>query len=338
MAGGLWGRSLSQRGERVQELQVLKLLEEEGKELHLKSLTPDSLLSNVISSKDLHRPGLALAGYLDLFTHNRVQVLGNTECSYLNSLDGVGNLESLSRFFKHTMPVIILTDSNKAPDSLVELSEGAGTPVLSTDLDTTTLHHLLSDYLDDFFSPSDQLHATLIDVHGTGILITGKSGIGKSEVGLDLIERGHRLVADDVVRVNAKAGHILMGSGVELLQHMMEIRGLGIIDVRQIFGVASVRMQKRVEMVIELCLWEDRQNLDRTGLENETLSILGVKLPLIRLPIFPGKNITVICETLALNHHLKVYGYDSAEEINRRLLADMESRTKLKSYLRKDSE
>ncbi len=319
-------------------LTIRQLLEEEGKELHLNSLTSYSQLESKIKNKHLHRPGLALAGYLDLFTHDRVQILGNTECSYLKSLTHVGRLESFMRFLKHEIPLIVLTDNNPAPDSLVEMAEASGIPVLSTDIDTTTLHHLLSDYLDDFFAPTDQLHATLIDVHGTGILISGKSGIGKSEVGLDLIERGHRLVADDVVRVSAKAGHILMGSGVELLQHMMEIRGVGIIDIRQIFGVSAVRMQKRIEMIIELCLWEERQDLDRTGLENETRGILGVEVPLVRLPIFPGKNITVICETLALNHHLKVYGYDSAEEINRRLLSDMESRNKIKSYLRRDSE
>jgi HPr kinase/phosphorylase len=319
-------------------LSVDQLMTEAGTELHLESLALPPLLKTEIHHKHLHRPGLALAGYLDLFTFDRIQILGNTECSYLSSLDDAAFEKSLTRVFKHAIPLIILSDGNKPRPQLVKLAEAAEIPVFTTDIDTTTLTHLLSDYLNDFFAPNEQLHATLVDIYGTGMLLTGKSGIGKSEVALDLIERGHRLVADDVVRVNAKAEHILMGSGSELLQHMMEIRGLGIIDIRQIFGISAVRMQKRVEMVIELCLWENRGDLDRTGLETESRSILGIEIPLVRLPIFPGKNITVICETLALNHHLKVYGYDSAAELNQRLLNSMKSRRKLKSYLRKDAE
>jgi HPr kinase/phosphorylase len=322
----------------MKRLSVRQLFEEEQEELRLESLSEPGLLSREVPQKNLHRPGLALAGFLELFTHDRIQVLGNTEISYLRSLDDRMRRRSLEAVFTREIPCLLITNRNDPPEPLVELATAAGVPVLRSELDTTGLYHLLSDYLDDFFAPQQTLHATLVDVHGTGLLITGKSGIGKSEVALDLIERGHRLVADDVVLVSRKADRMLMGSGNDMLQHMMEIRGLGIIDVRQIYGIGSVRMQKRVELVVELLHWEERGQLDRTGLSSESRVFLGIELPLIRLPIFPGKNITVICETLALNHHLKVYGYDSAQELNRRLLKTMEDRKRLKAYLRRDPE
>lgn len=322
----------------MSQLSVRQLFEEEGEELLLKSLTAQELMNREVTQKSLHRPGLALAGFLELFTHDRIQVVGNTEISYLTSLDERMRRRSLEAVFSREIPCVLITNSNLPPDPLLDLATAAGVPVLQSELDTTALYHLLSDYLDDFFAPQETIHATLVDVYGTGLLLTGKSGIGKSEVALDLVERGHRLVADDVVLVTRKADRILMGAGNDMLQHMMEIRGIGIIDVRQIYGIGSVRMQKRVEMVVELLLWEERGSIDRTGLEHEASTILGMEIPRIRLPIFPGKNITVICETLALNHHLKVYGYDSAQELNRRLLKTMEDRKRLKAYLRRDPE
>ena len=320
------------------QLTVRQFYEDEHDELRLTLLTDPLHLGRLITQKDLHRPGLALAGFLELFTHDRIQVLGNTEISFLRSLSPDKCRQAFEHVFQFELPSIVITNSNEPVDPLLELADKAGVPVFQSELSTTELYHLASDYLDDFYAPSESQHATLVDVYGTGLLLTGKSGIGKSEVALDLVERGHRLVADDAVQVTRKADRILMGQGNDLLQHMMEIRGLGILDVRQIYGISSVRMQKRVEMVVELCLWEERGNIDRTGLERETAAILGIELPLIRLPIFPGKNITVICETLALNHHLKVYGYDSSQELNRRLLKTMEDRRRLKAYLRRDEE
>jgi HPr kinase/phosphorylase len=320
------------------QLSVRQFFEEEAGELRLTLLSDPMELGREIPQKNLHRPGLALAGYLELFTHDRIQVLGNTEISYLRSLSADQCRLAFERVFGLEIPCLVITNSNEPVPPMMELAAAAGVPVFQSELSTTELYHLLSDYLDDFFAPTETRHASLVDVYGTGLLLTGKSGIGKSEVALDLVERGHRLVADDVVIVTRKADRILMGQGNDLLQHMMEIRGLGILDVRQIYGIHAVRMQKRVEMIVELCLWEERGSIDRTGLDQETATILGLELPLIRLPIFPGKNITVICETLALNHHLKVYGYDSSQELNRRLLKTMEDRRRLRSYLRRDPE
>jgi len=320
------------------QLSVRQFFEEEHGELRLTLLSDPMHLGREIPQKNLHRPGLALAGYLELFTHDRIQVLGNTEMSYLRSLSPEQCQQAFARVFALEIPCLVITNNNDPVPPMLELAQAAGVPVFQSELSTTELYHLLSDYLDDFFAPTESRHASLVDVYGTGLLLTGKSGIGKSEVALDLVERGHRLVADDVVIVTRKADRILMGQGNDLLQHMMEIRGLGILDVRQIYGIHAVRMQKRVEMIVELCLWEERGSIDRTGLDQESATILGIELPLIRLPIFPGKNITVICETLALNHHLKVYGYDSSQELNRRLLKTMEDRRRLRSYLRRDPE
>jgi len=163
------------------------------------------------------------------------------------------------------------------------------------------------------------VHGAFVDVYGIGLLFVGRAGIGKSEIALDLVERGHRLVADDVVMITQKGEGILMGSGTELAKHFMEVRGLGLIDIRSMFGIRAIRFQKRVEVVIELHEWRQDEEYTRTGLDEETVRILGVELPLVKLPIFPGKNVTVIAEVIALNHLLKHYGYDAAKELSKRL-------------------
>ncbi|MBU1881710.1 HPr(Ser) kinase/phosphatase, partial [bacterium] len=198
--------------------------------------------------------------------------------------------------------------------------------------------HLLSDYLDDKFAPKETLHGTLVDVYGTGVLFTGRSGIGKSEIALDLVERGHRLVADDVVILTKKAEGILIGSGPEMLKHFMEIRGVGIIDVRQIFGVRAIRLQKRVEVLVELIEWNPDEDYDRTGLDEQERDFLSVKIPYLKLPVYPGKNITVIAEVIALNLHLKVYGYHPARVFNSRLMHSMANKKIATNYLDKDYE
>ena len=182
------------------------------------------------------------------------------------------------------------------------------------------------------------VHASLVDVYGTGLLFTGRSGIGKSEIALDLVERGHRLVSDDVVTLTRTADNVLMGAGSELLKHFMEIRGIGIIDVARMFGVRAIRLQKRVETEVELVDWTGDQDYERVGLEEQFREYLGVKIPHVRLPIFPGKNVTVISETIALNLHLKVYGFHPAKEFGAALTGAMDLRTRLESYLEKDFE
>ncbi|MEO8210832.1 MAG: HPr(Ser) kinase/phosphatase [bacterium] len=282
----------------------------------------------IISEKDIHRPGLALAGYVDLFTFNRVQVFGNTEMRYLGQLNEFERKKTLERFFSFNVPCVIVTNDNLIPDELISLAEKSKIPVFKTPYPTTRFSYFISDFLDDQFSTQAIIHGSFVDVYGLGLLFTGKSGIGKSEIALDLIERGHRLVADDVVVVIKKGEGVLMGSGTALSKHIMEIRGLGIIDVRTIFGIRSIRYQKRVEVIVELEDWDRNKAYDRTGLDNSTISLLGVETELIKLPIFPGKNITVIAEVIALNYLCKHYGYNAAEEFKKRLEDKINSKSK----------
>ncbi len=322
----------------METLDVGLFFKENEKRLDLVLVTTREGLRRKITQKNLHRPGLALAGFLELFTFDRVQILGNTEMSYLRNLDDKEKRAKFKKVFEHDIPCLIVTDSNPVPKEMIEEANRKKLAVFKTTYSTTELVHLLSDYLDDKFAPKMDIHGSLVDVYGTGLLFTGRSGIGKSEIALDLLERGHRLVADDVVIITKKAEGVLIGSGPEMLKHFMEIRGVGIIDVRQIFGVRAIRLQKRVEVQVELVDWDSAENYERIGLEEEFKDFLGVKIPYLQLPIFPGKNITVIAEVIALNLHLKVYGYHPARVFNTRLMDVLMNKKKAYTYLEKDYE
>lgn len=288
-----------------------------------------------VTDVNLHRPGIALAGYTELFTHQRVQILGNTECRYLAHLDGRpydeekagraadvgagGGLDAFTRLLDFNLPCIVLTEGNTIPEAYLGAAEARGVPVYRTPAPTVDFMSRLRDFLEDQFAPQVTLHGSLVDVYGIGLLITGPAGIGKSEIALDLVERGHRLVADDVVIATRKSESVLLGSGTELGAHFMEIRGLGIIDVRAMFGIRAIRFQKRIELVVRVHPWDGEEEYTRLGMVDETEGILDVALPLVKLPIIPGKNVTVICEVIAMNHLLRHYGYDPAEVFARRL-------------------
>tara|TARA_R110002124_G_scaffold48026_3_gene142172 strand:+ start:6440 stop:7471 length:1032 start_codon:yes stop_codon:yes gene_type:complete len=279
-----------------------------------------------VSEVDLHRPGMALAGYIDLFTYQRIQIIGNTETQFLDNLSPTKQIDSFKNITSFELPVIFLTDGNILSDELIKLAEEASIPVYSTPVETTRFMFLLRDFLDDQFATQTMVHGAMVDVYGIGILIAGKSGIGKSEVALDLIERGHRLVADDVVMLTKKST-ILMSSATEMSKHFMEIRGLGIVDVMSMFGIRSIRYQKRLEVVLELTLWDEAHDVERTGLNHDSVSILDLDIPLIHLPITPGKNITVIAEVIAMNYLLKHYGYDPAKAFQDRIQSKIASKT-----------
>ena len=286
----------------------------------------------VITEKNLHRPGLALAGYVDLFTHTRVQIFGNTELNYLKYLNKKDRITTLKRFFSFEVPCIIVTNSNKPPAELLKLADEKNISVFCTPFLTTMFVYYIGDFLDDQFAEQVVIHGSFVDVYGVGLLFCGKSGIGKSEIALDLVERGHRLVADDIVLISKKVESVLMGSGTSLVKHFMEIRGLGIIDIKQIFGIRSIRYQKRVEVIVELEDWDRNKSYDRTGLDSNTTNILGVELEIINLPIFPGKNITVIAEVIALNYLCKHYGYNAAKVFEKQLDAKIKSNLKTSKF------
>jgi HPr kinase/phosphorylase len=255
-----------------------------------------------------------MAGFIGLFTFDRVQVLGNTEMLYLASHPLQKRLEILETIFQFDLPCMVVTDNNEVMPAMIDLANRREIPLLKTPYSTTKFAHLFSFHLDDVFAPRTAIHGSLVDVYGIGLLFTGRSGIGKSEIAIDLVERGHRLVADDV------------GSSGETLRDHMEIRGLGILNVRNMFGVRAVRMQKRIEVVVKLVEYDESATYDRIGLDEDWVSMLDVEVPQVTVPIYPGKNITVIAETIALNYQLKIQGYNTAQEFNRRLVEQMKQK------------
>jgi HPr kinase/phosphorylase len=277
------------------------------------SLLGETGFDNKLQSKHIHRPQLALTGYVELFSFKSVQLFGNTEMYYLKSLKKADRIKAFEKICKFRLPCIILTNNHIFDDDMLEICKKYEIAVFQTKYESTKASAILSDFLDDQFIEQTMLHGSFVDVYGVGMLFVGRSGIGKSEVALDLIERGHRLVADDIVMINKKGETTLMGTGTSLVQHFMEIRGLGIIDVRQMFGIRSIRFQKRLEIIVELEEWNDQTEYTRTGLEQIPTEVLGVEINNVKLPIIPGKNVTVIAEVIALNYLLKTYGYDAAE-------------------------
>ncbi len=289
-------------------------------------LNKEVSLEKPIVEQNLHRPGLALAGFVDLFSYKRVQICGNTEIQYLKKLTEEKRRTAVENLLSFNIPCVIFTNYNKPSDDVLELATKHNIPIFLSGLTTTKLSYLVSDFLDDHFAPRLSVHGSFVDVYGIGMLITGKSGIGKSEVALDLVERGHRLVADDVIILTKKGEGIIMGSGTELVKHFMEIRGIGILDVRSMFGIRAIRFQKRLEVVIELEVWDEKSEYTRTGLDAKTTKIMDVEVQYIKVPIVTGKNITVISEVIALNYVLKHYGYDAAEVLNQRLRTQINSK------------
>ena len=320
------------------QISIGKMLEDYGDQLALSSVAGHKGIGNTLSTSDVHRPGLALAGFLGLFTFDRVQVMGNTEMLYLSSLAPDVCRQTLETIFQFDLPCVVITDGNEVLPVMAELSNARHIPLLTTPFATTKFAHLFSYYLDDVFAPRTAIHGSLVDVYGIGLLFVGASGIGKSEIAVDLVERGHRLVADDVVLVSRKVQGMIVGSSGETLRDHIEIRGLGILNVRNMFGVRAVRMQKRVEVVVKLIKWDETAAYDRIGLDEDWISILDLEVPQVTVPIYPGKNITVIAETIALNYQLKIQGYHTAQEFNRRLVERMKNKVRDDMSIRADIE
>jgi HPr kinase/phosphorylase len=306
--------------------------------LELEPLTGETGLDRVIPNQEASSPGLVLAGYTARFTGDRLHVLGETEISYLASLEPAKRRKALETFFSFDVPGVVVTKAQDTPPELIELARAKGIPVIRTRLKTAEFFRRLRPFLDDAFAPATTVHGSLADVFGVGLLFTGRSGIGKSECVLDLVERGHRLVADDVVHITRRGQEILIGRGHELSHHYMEIRGVGLIDIQRLFGVRAVRQQKRVEVVVQLEDWDANREYDRTGLEGEETTLLDLRLPLVTVPLNPGKNLTVICEIVAMNHLLRYSGVDSAKAFNERLIRTMRERAEVEEYLEEDYE
>lgn len=285
----------------------------------------DETQNNKIYSKQLNRPQLALAGYRGYFDFQSIQVIANTEHFYLNSLSQMERIERYEYLLSLQSPCVIFADDVKPDNDFIEIARKYNVGILLSSYDYNRLTMFLIEFLDDQFANQVVMHGSFVDVFGVGIIFTGRSGIGKSEIALDLLERGHRLVADDVVMFTKKSESILMGTGTSLVQHFMEIRGLGIIDIRQMFGIRSIRFQKRLEIIVELMEWNKNEEYQRIGLEENKCNIMGAEVSIVKLPIFPGKNITVIAETIAINYLLRTYGYNSAKEFTSKLKSEIQN-------------
>ncbi len=323
----------------MKTLGVARLFEDQREDLQLEQLTESLASKCEITVSDINRPGMALMGFMENFLPERIQIIAQTELTYLATLSPGAVREALDRFFSFTMPLVVICKELQVPPYLVQRANEVGVPVLRTPQSTTPFIHSLTSYLDHMFAPSVSVHGSLVDVYGCGLLFTGRSAIGKSETALDLVERGHRLVADDIVTITKRHGDLLIGTGNQLLRHHMEIRGLGIIDVQSIFGIRSIRLQKRVEVEVNLREWSDDEDYERIGLDERKTEILGIKIPLVQVPITPGKNITVIAEVIALHYLVKVVGgFSPAERLNQHMLEVMKRKSAARAWVREDTE
>jgi HPr kinase/phosphorylase len=319
-------------------LPVGAFLEQQRERLQLDLLSGSSGLQRMIKTPEAASPGLVLAGFTERFPKSRLQVLGETEIRYLRRLPGDELAATLERYLAFELPCIIVTKGLEPPAELLRMADERGIPVLGTQLTTADFYSQIKIFLDRQFAATTLLHGSLADVYGVGLLFQGPSGIGKSECVLDLVERGHRLVADDQVHVTRRGKDILIGKSNELLGFHMEIRGVGIIDIQSLFGIRAVRQQKRIEVVVMLEHWENVKFVERVGLDERHTEILGVPVPLVSVPLNPGKNLTVIAEVVAMNHLEKYGGRNVAHDFNEGLIRRMSQKARLEAYLEEDFE
>jgi HPr kinase/phosphorylase len=300
-------------------VKVEQLATDDAAGLSLSLLAGRGGLARRITVPRIQKPGLALTGYVEQVHPERVQVLGATEMGYLEKLPEGTRAAGIANLVNLEPACICLTRSLTPPEELRRLSDARGVALFSSPLMSSIFIDRITKYLEDQLSPTTSIHGVLMDVLGVGILLVGKSGIGKSEAALDLVMRGHRLVADDIVDIRRRPPDIVFGSGSEIIKHHMEIRGLGIINIKDLFGIAAVRDAKKLELVVELVEWSPDEEYDRLGVEDLTYRILDIEIPQLRIPVRPGRNMTSIIEVAARNQLLKIQGHHSAREFQDRL-------------------
>jgi len=316
-------------------ISVQEILDQKRDTLSLELLTPDVSLDRPAADADVSSPGLALAGYTARIPEGRMWVFGETEMTFLATLSPETVRDVLDRLCTFDVPAIFVSKGQAVPAEFLEAASRHGVPVILSHRSTKDVYQRLKPFLETALAPSTNLHGSLADVYGVGLLFVGESGVGKSECVLDLVERGHRLVADDLVLVSRRGNDVLIGRGHELQRHHMEIRGVGIIDIPSLFGIRAIRQQKRLEVVVQLELWDGQRSYSRTGLEEDEAEILGVMVPRVTVPLNPGKNITVISEVVAMNHLLKYSGTHTAQSFDRRIRDQMKP---IREYLEQDYE
>ncbi|HTP50383.1 MAG TPA: HPr(Ser) kinase/phosphatase [Anaeromyxobacteraceae bacterium] len=303
----------------MEAIRVGALLDDKKFDLRLTLVAGKNGLSRRVSSARIQKPGLVLAGFTEYLHRERIQVFGNTEMSYYRTLPRERRVELVRAFFAQDISCLVVTKDLEVPPEILAAADEAGVPVFRSSHLSSTFIENIQGYLEDQLTASSSMHGVLLDVLGVGILLLGKSGIGKSEIALDLVMRGHRLVADDIVDVKRRNQDAVVGSGSEIIKHHMEIRGLGIINIKDLFGVAAIRERKKIEIVLELVEWDPSVEYDRLGVDEKKFRILDVEIPMLIVPVRPGRNMTTIIEVAARNHLLKLQGHHSAREFQERL-------------------
>jgi HPr kinase/phosphorylase len=285
----------------------------------LELISGEEGINRPITMSDISRPALEIAGYFEYYPADRVQLLGMTELSFFEELSQREKASRMERLCTDITPAIIITRDLEVPKELIEASERESVPVLRTKIKTTRFSSRLTNYLESKLAPTTAVHGVLVDIYGIGVLITGKSGVGKSETALELVKRGHRLVADDCVEIRQEDQDTLVGTSPELIEHLLEIRGLGIINVMTLFGAGAVRSNKRITLVINLEIWDSKKQYDRLGLDEEKMKIIDTEVTKLTVPVRPGRNLAVIIEVAAMNYRLKRMGVNAAQQFTERL-------------------
>ncbi|MFP7297282.1 HPr(Ser) kinase/phosphatase [Neobacillus niacini] len=286
---------------------------------HLELVSGEEGINRPITTSDISRPGIELAGYFEYYPAERIQLLGKTELSFYEGLPKNERISRMERLCTDITPAIILTRGLEIPEELIEASERESVPVLRSNMKTTRFSSRLTNFLESKLAPTTAVHGVLVDIYGIGVLITGKSGVGKSETALELVKRGHRLVADDCVEIRQEDQDTLVGTSPDLIEHLLEIRGLGIINVMTLFGAGAVRSNKRITLVINLEIWDAQKQYDRLGLDDEKMKIIDTEITKITVPVRPGRNLAVIIEVAAMNYRLKRMGVNAAQQFTERL-------------------
>jgi HPr kinase/phosphorylase len=310
---------------KITVLDLLQLDLKENEALNLKCIAGRGGLARELRVPEINRPGLELSGFYDNFAWQRIQIFGRGETAYLLKLERESKHDTLQQFFASEVPCCVFTHQQQPTGAFLQLAESTGCPVLQTDLASSEFTTRVIRVLSNIFAPKQSLHGVLVEVFGIGVLILGDSGVGKSEAALVLIERNHRLVADDLVEIRRVGGNILMGTGSGVSSHHMEIRGLGIINITHLFGVGAIRDKKQIQMAVRLEEWDPAKSYDRIGAEENFIDILGVQVPYLTIPVKPGRNIPILIETAAMNERLKKMGYYSAKEFSRNVMKWLET-------------
>jgi len=293
----------------------------------LEVLTCEDIIDSIeISNMDVNRPGLPLAGFFDYFDASRIQIFGKMESTYMEKFSPEQEYEKIDRIFAAGIPAIVITRSLQPSEQMLKASIERKVPILRSEESTSRFMSALIAMLSLELGERITRHGVLVEVYGEGILILGESGVGKSETAIELVKRGHRLIADDAVEIKKVSEISLIGSAPDIIKHFIELRGIGIVDVKNIFGMGAVKDSEKIDMVISLEQWQQHKKYDRLGLANETTEILGINLPLLTIPVRPGRNLAIIIEVAAMNNRQKKMGYNAAEELNKRLFEDMEKK------------